>query len=134
MTSFQAEERSDLSALEGAADVAGAERKLEPLRIHRDEPAGDVELLELNPREARVFHFTGDVDRPELRADHSLLQPVEVGVAAGFLAQVIVGNVHRRCGVLADRPCEVVVSVDQRSGCEDFAGTSQILLGGLGRH
>jgi hypothetical protein len=103
-------------------------------RIHLNEPPRDVELLQLDSRVARIPRFTGNVDRPELTADHSLFQAIEIGVTAGALAQIVCADVHRCDSVLANYPREVVVSIDEWRGRENLLRASKILVSCLGRH
>ena len=98
------------------------------VRILRDHPLRDVDLLELNASEPGILDVAGQVHRPELRAEHSRLEAREVGHAPGLLRQVVGVDIPRRLSVLADGPRQIVVAVDQRRGGKHAAG-----LGPVGR-
>ena len=117
--------------LHAALDVVRRERQREPVRVARDHPAGDVELLELHPRVAAVLHLAVDVDRPELRADLSPLEPREIGVLGRRRAEIVGGHVARVALGAADLPRQVVVAVDERRGPQQRAGMGERGVGGL---
>ena len=118
---LHAEERGDLARPVRGLDVLGPGGEDEGLRVGRDHAAGEVDLLELHPRAARVHR--GDPDRPELRSHLALAQPREVGLVRGALAQVVLRDVAPRG--LADEPGGVVVAVHQGDLLQDLAGLLQ---------
>ena len=90
-------------------------------------------LLELNARVPRILDLAGNVDRPELRADHALLEPSEIRVPRHLLPQVVRLHVVRCRGRFPDCPGEIVVSVDQRRRAQHASGARHVWIGGRRR-
>jgi hypothetical protein len=132
VAAFEAKKRSELPLLEVVADVVGAQRQREPIGILRDDPPGDVDLLQLNPGVARVTILARRVHRPELRADHSTLQAIEIRVPGRVLAYVVRIDVSPGDGIFADAPGKVVVPVDQRRFAQDPLGSREVASGWSG--
>jgi hypothetical protein len=108
------EERGDRPRFRARSTSAAEKAGSSPLGIARDHLAGDVDLLELDLREAPAGEVARDVHGPELPADAALLQPGKIRVAARRPPEVVGGDVPARRRVVPDRPREVVVAVDDR--------------------
>ena len=113
------------SGTKGRRDISGGRRKRKGLRVPFDHPARNVDLLQLDSCIARVLDFARNEHGPELCADMTAAQALEIGVAAGTLAQVIGVDVSGRPLVFANHPREIVVSVDQRRCRENSPGANQ---------
>ena len=96
VTALESEEGADLTLPEVAPDVVGAEGQREPVGVLRNESARDVDLLQLHPRVPGVAILARRVNGPELRADHALLQAVEIGVARCTPAEIVGIDVSAR--------------------------------------
>ena len=119
MAAFGAEQRGHPAGGEDPLHVGGGQRELQGLRVGRDHPAGQVDLLEHGgdggvPRD-RGRHE----DRPELGAHPAGREPGQVGVGA----RDRFGQVHGS-GPVAQRPGQVVVPVDQREPAQQVPGGS----------
>ena len=133
VAALHADERRHLALLELAHHVVGGEGEGEAIGVAGDQPPGDVDLLELQPRVSLLARLARDVDRPELRAHVARGQPREIGLARGARPQVVGGDIVGRLDVVADLPGEVVVAVDERGGGQDAPGAAQGgVVGGAG--
>ena len=96
----------------------------------------DVDLLELDLGCPLAGRIERAVDRPELPADPTRPQPLDVGVEWGGASQIvrIRLDIVRRDLASADRPGQIVVSIDERRGREypQRFGHMGILLGKQG--
>ena len=108
-----------------------ARREREALGILRDDAARDVDLLELHARVAGILDLTGNVDGPELRADHPLLHAREVRVAGCRRAQIVRFDIARRASCPRECATEIVVAIDQRRRAQDALGALEVRIRGL---
>src|SRR5262249_30631021 len=111
-------------------DVRRRKGGLEPLRVARDHPTGDVDLLELGASEPAAAEVPGDVDGPELAPDAAGPEPGEVRVAPGRAPEIVGRDVASSLRVVADGPGEVVVAVDDRMPRQEPA---RVAKRGIGR-
>src|SRR6202158_6321831 len=102
VTALEAEERGEPPLLEIAANVGGTQRQRKAVRILFDHSSSDVYLLELHSRVAGVTPFARGVDRPELRPDHPLSEPLQIGLARPVCAEIVGVDVAARDSVFAD--------------------------------
>jgi hypothetical protein len=123
MAALDAEQRGDAARGIRTLDVVGREREDEARRIALDHPSRDVDLLELNAREAARADLgrARDVHRPELAADAAGAQAREIRVAGRARLEIVGGDVARRLALLANHVRKIVVAVDQRMAGEDPA-------------
>ena len=118
-----------------AFDVRRRERECKAVRVPGDDPPGNVDLLQLDPRVSAVLDITGEVDRPELRPYLALSQACKIGMSAGMLPQIVGRNVTGRLYLGPDSPREIVVTVDERNGLKNLANAGEVgRRGGLSRH
>ena len=111
---FHAQQGTDLSLRIRLAHIGRRERGHEHVGIARDHALGDVDLLQLNARVARVAHFAGDVHRPELSAHHPCAQTRDVRHTGRLAAEIVRHDVERVFRRFAHGPRQIVVSVHQR--------------------
>ena len=78
MAAFHAQQRSDATGRHRFLDIVGGQRKLQVLRIARDQTLGDVDLLDGGLHRLRFGEAGADIDRPPLCADLALPHTVEV--------------------------------------------------------
>src|SRR5690606_2407531 len=109
VSTFDAEERTDLARRERLADIGRRQRPREYIGVVGDHLARDVDLLHLHAGEAGVADGAGDVHRPELPAHATRAQARNVGVAARASGDGVLAHVTARDRVLPDRPREVIV-------------------------
>ena len=121
-----------LPCLKSRLISSSAERQRQPIGILRDDSAGDVDLLELDSGVTRVAILAGSVHGPELRADHSLLQAVEIRVSRRAFTKIVDIDIPARDGVFANSPWQVVVAIDQRGLAENPFCPSEINIFGWG--
>ena len=121
VAALRAQHAADLARRLGRADVGGGGGERERVGIARDQPARDVDLLELRLREA-AGRLARRVHRPEHGADTARAQARDVGLPAfrRLLADVVGVDVARRILELADGPGQVVVAVEQDRLREHF--------------
>ena len=125
------EERADLVPTPRPLDPVRGGDELEIIRIRRDHPPGDVELLQLYAGEARVLDVTGEIDRPELPAEMPGAHPGDVGHPAHAAADVVGRDVAGMGRVGSDLPGKIVVAVDERGPGEELVGVPEGGVGGL---
>src|SRR4051812_19022274 len=130
MAALESKHRSEMAALDRSSHGVDCRRPLE-LGVLGDDPAGDVDLLELDARVARlagdctvrlvgrVTALAGNVHRPELPADVSRLEPREIRHPGGVTAKIIRLHIHRMRSVLPNPPWQVVMPIDDRLHRED---------------
>src|SRR5687768_6385923 len=114
MPAFHPQDRPDPSAPELAPHVVRGKRERQPVGILRDHPARYVDLLELEPRVTGVLRLAGNVHRPELAADSSLPEAVQIGVSRRAYPEIIRLYVTRAHLVFPDDPRQIVVPVHER--------------------
>ena len=119
VAALHADEGRDPAALELPLDVAGRKRECQPVGVSGDEPARNIDLLQLHPGVAAVLDLPRHVDRPELRADLALGQAGEIGVAAGVLPEIVRRDITGRWDLGTDAPGKIVVAVDQGRRAEE---------------
>ena len=121
VAALRAQHAADLAGRLGRADVGRGGRQRERVGIARDQPARDVDLLELRAREA-AGRLARRVHGPEHGADAAGAQARDVGLPAfrRLLADVVGVDVARCVLELADGPGQVVVAVEQDRFREHF--------------
>ena len=82
MAAFRAEQRGDLPRPERRVDVVRFQGQLEPVRVRRDHPVHQVDLLEDRGHRRVAREASWNVDRPELAADPAFHQARYIGVRA----------------------------------------------------
>jgi len=112
VTAFHAEQGRDAAAALDALHVVGGAGQLEDVGVLFDDPAGDVELLELHAGVAGIGVITRDINRPELCADSSGSQPRNISMPSRARAEVVARRIHAGDCVLPDFPRQVVVAVE----------------------
>jgi hypothetical protein len=108
-----------------ALDVGDARGKAEVARIFGDEPARDVDLLELRAHRGQRGEVARDVDRPELHAHAALAQPRNIRLVQSSARDVIGVDISRRLSGAADDDREVVMPVDQWARSKDRLRVAQ---------
>ena len=118
--SLDADQRGDLAGADDPLDVVGREGQLQVVRVLRDQPMNQVDLL--GDRPGGVGVLAGDVDRPELRLHAPLAEPGNVGLAGiEPLRQVELRQPH--VPFRPQPPGQVVVAVPEHARGMDLAGT-----------
>ncbi len=130
VSALQAKERGELALLELASNVGGTQRKRESVGILLDHSARDIYLLELHSGVARITVFAWSVDRPELRPDHSLSEPLKIRLAGSVCAEIVGIDVAAGDSVFADPPRQIVVAVDERRRLENAFGAGEVTVVG----
>jgi hypothetical protein len=111
---FHPDERRDLSLLENPFDVVSGERQLERFGVPPHHAMDHVDLFESGGDGLLARHRGRNVDRPELPADPSRLQPRDVGVYRRLrLADVQLLQIAVGCR-FPQLPRIVIVPVDER--------------------
>jgi hypothetical protein len=100
--------------------VSAFDPQFQVIWVALDRSERDVDLFELLPCWVR----RGDVDvhRPELGADHSPPEPLQIGVARRGRTEIVRGHIpEARGSSFADRTGKVVVSIDEWDLGQDLA-------------
>jgi hypothetical protein len=98
---------------EGGLHLVGGAAQGEIVGVAGDHPPRQVELLELQAGVAAA-DLGRHVDAPELGADAAGSQPRQVRVATSREGQVVARRIAVGLAILANRPRQVVVAVDER--------------------
>ena len=119
------DQRGDPTPAELALDIVGGERERQAVRIAGDDPARQCRSAPAARGRSRFLDVAGQKDRPDLRADLSAREALEIGMAGGGLSQIVRRHVHRRLAVRPDAPGEIVVTVDERNGPKQATDAGQ---------
>jgi hypothetical protein len=104
VTAFHADQRGDAAALEGPLDVVRRQREHKGVGIAVDHPMDDIDLLQRRRDSLLALIGGGYVDRPELAADATRVQPGDVRHDRG-LVRAQIEHVQIACGTFhAQRP------------------------------
>src|SRR5437867_7077056 len=106
-------------------DVIRAESECKPVGILGYDSARDVDLLQLHSRIPGIPPIPRRVDRPELRADHSFPESIEIGLTGRVFAEIVGIYISACDGIFANRPRKVDLPVVQRSFPEYPLGTDR---------
>ena len=103
-------------------DVVRRAGHFEHVRIPRDHRLDDCDLLERGLQRLAFNPGAGwHIDRPELRLDTALAQPRDIGVQ-GWAGCRDVQLLERRRTVLAQRPGQIVVPIDEHGRVVNLLG------------
>ena len=107
------EQRRDAAGLPRPLDLVGGARERQPVGIRRDHAVHAVDLLERGRDGGVALQRARHEDRPELPAHPALLEAGEVGLRRRHRSRDV-ERLEVVAGLLARRPRQVVVTVDER--------------------